>query len=126
MFTKYEKDHIKSIIEVTKNVLPKWTLRVYHRNAISQSAACEMQCFKKYNTLFDNIDFCDINKLAFSFHEYDNLNHTLEFFRDWLALADDFVDITVGRDLYADLTSKELYEINKWMNSKTLFQVHSI
>jgi len=123
--TKSEKNHIKSIIEVSKNVLPKWTIRVYHRNTISQSAACELQCFKKYNAPFDNIDFCDINKLPFNFHEYYNLNHTLQFFRDWLALADDFVDATVGRDLYADLTSNELYEINKWMNSKTLFQVYS-
>lgn len=123
--TKNEKINIKSIIEVSKNLLPKWTIRVYHRNKISQSAACELQCFKKHKKLFDNIEFCDINQLAFNFHEYYNLNHTLQFFRDWLVLADDFVDATIGRDLYADLTSNELYEINKWMNSKTLFQVYS-
>jgi hypothetical protein len=90
-----------------------------------ESLKCEIECLKdeQTNELYDNIDFCNVNELAFDFSKNWNGSYILPTVWRFLPIGDSFVDIFLSRDSDSNLQERELHAVNEWLNSSTLFHI---
>lgn len=118
-------DYLNSIIESAKRLYPGWTIRVYHDESIDKSIICEKQCFRdKNDSLFDNIDFCNINQIPYNdLTSTWNGDYMLPMTWRWLPLGDDFVDYFISRDTDSCLLDREVAAVNEWLESNNIFHI---
>ena len=113
--------YLKSIIKHVKQYYPDWTIRVYHDNETENSLICELECLKDNdNQLYDNIDFCNIEELAF---QNLNLNYMIPTFWRWLPIGDHFVDAFQSRDSDSCIIEREVNAVNEWLKSNYSFHI---
>ena len=121
-YNNFDKNHLISLMKSAKKYFPDWVIRIYHNGTISKSDICELECLadEKTNTLFDNVDFCDINRLTF---ESMDIKHLTPSFWRWLTVGDAFVDIFLSRDFDSCIGEREFLAVEEWLKQNTLFHI---
>ena len=121
-YNNFDKNHLISLMKSAKKYFPDWVIRIYHNGTISKSDICELECLadEKTNTLFDNVDFCDINRLTF---ESMDIKHLTPSFWRWLTVGDAFVDIFLSRDFDSCIGEREFLAVDEWLKENTLFHI---
>lgn len=119
--------------------LPGWTIRVYHDSSIDESVVCKKICLKQpagslkdndtknetnhVDKYYDNIDFCDVEKLPYGFESTWSGVYMIPMSWRWLPLGDDMVDVFVSRDTDSCINEREKAAVDEWLASDTLFHV---
>lgn len=103
---------------------PKWVLRFYHLDTISHSYKCESVCKKNMeNVFYDNIDFCNINKLPFNLlNKWDASYVDKELWR-LLPIADDFVNVFTSRSTDTCMNGEQINRDSTWLKSNAISQL---
>lgn len=112
--------------------MPGWVIRVYHDGSINRSVVCEKQCLTKRSRdpnathddiYYDNIDFCDVEKLPYGFESTWSATYMIPMSWRWLPVGDSFVDVFVSRDTDSCINERETSAVNEWLASNTLFHI---
>jgi hypothetical protein len=103
---------------------PKWVLRFYHLDTISHSYKCESVCKKHLDDFYyDNIDFCNINKLPFKLlSKWDASYMDKELWR-LLALGDDFVNVFISQSTDTCIGDQKIRQDLEWLKSNVVSQL---
>ena len=65
---RFYYDLIFSLADLVKKYYPDWTVRIHYDETIDKSIICEIECLKQKNNMnlfYDNVDFCNIEKLPY-------------------------------------------------------------
>lgn len=118
-FSLYGKDSfyyrlVKANVARAFNFYPGWTARIYHDKSIEPGFICEIECTKT-----GNVDFCDITNMPGEL----NFNYMLPMTWRWLPIGDRFVNLFISRDTDSCIFDREVFAVNEWLNSDTLFHI---
>lgn len=122
-------DYLDANVYRAAELLPDWTIRVYHDNSIDKSVICEKQCLEHKTTkilenqYYDNIDFCDVEKIPHTFHNTWNGIYMLPMSWRWLPIGDYFVDVFISRDTDSCIDRREQAAVQQWLLETTLFHI---
>jgi hypothetical protein len=120
-FFKFSHKFTK-LVRILKENLPDWTLRVYYGANLRQQNICNFECMKYTNkTLYNNIDFCDVNRIHLGIDNFWNGSQVGEKFWRFFPIGDDFVDAFITRSVDSCVFRDEITTINQWINSEELF-----
>lgn len=114
--------YLKLIAQTAKKHYPDWIVRFYHDQSINSSIICELECLRddENGNYMDNVDFCDVNKLAFDGIDFGSIVPTIW---RWLAIGDDFVDIFLSRDSDFCVVERDKEAVLDWIESGNLFHI---
>ena len=113
-------------------LLPDWVIRVYHDGSIDKSVICEKICLEKDSEVeetktkaeyYDNIEFCDVEKLPNGLHRTWNAAYMIPMSWRWLPIGDEFVDVFISRDTDSCINTRETAALAEWLDSNNLFHI---
>lgn len=117
---------LKAFAIQAKSYYADWIIRVHHDSTIKESIKCELECYRdERGILFDNIDFCNINKIPYGLSNNktwsSNYTHAMKW--RWLPIGDSFVDTFISRDTDSSIHDREYQAVKNWLQSNTLFHI---
>jgi hypothetical protein len=121
----YFFNNIEQKMNAANKHYPNWVLRFYHLNTISHSYKCETIC-KKHSInqdLYDNIDFCNVNKLPFNLLDTWDASYINKELWRLLPIADDFVNVFTSRSTDTCISNEQINRDLEWLKSNTLSQL---
>ena len=113
--------YLKDIVKNAKKLYPDWVVRIYHDNSLSTKEICDLECFQSGSTFYDNVDFCNIDRLGLNFRI--DLQSMIRTFWRWLPVGDQFVDVVLSRDTDSCLIQREFDAVDEWLKSNKLFHI---
>jgi hypothetical protein len=113
------------IVQRVKSVYSDWIVRIYHDGYLNDSFICKHECANNNSTdeIYDNVEFCDVNKLAFGLKKDWNASYIQGRFWRFIPIGDIFVDYFMSRDTESMIIDREVDSVKVWLQSNTLLHV---
>lgn len=125
---------VLGLIKLVRKYYSGWIIRIYHDSSILNDIKCELECLKDdEQNIFDNIDFCDVEKLPIVNSKNNisnnlwndsniknnswNANYTHSMIWRWFPIGDHLVEAFMSRDSDSLITQREIDSVNVWFNS---------
>ena len=99
-------------------------MRVYFDDTVDSSNICPIECLKSGSGIFfDNVDFCNANRLPRHLYETWNASYMHAMMWRWLPIGESFVDVFLSRDTDSPILDREVSAVKEWLNSSNVIHI---
>lgn len=120
---RFYYDFLPDLVRLIKKRYHDWFVRVYYDSSIDKSIICQIECLREENILYDNVDFCNIERLPYDTTKTWNASYMHGMTWRWLPIGDSFIDYFGSRDTDAWISEREIDSLNVWMKSSNIFHI---